>query len=78
VAAQHEKELLVSGGVVLIVLVDDEVAGSAGRPSSHSERGDAQVMSDRPIMTACVAEFLDLVQMRNRVNSHGLVRPSHE
>jgi hypothetical protein len=26
VAAQHEKELLVSGGIILVVLVDDEVA----------------------------------------------------
>jgi hypothetical protein len=32
-------------------------------------------VSDRPIVTAHVAEFLDLVQMRNRVVSHGLVLP---
>src|SRR5215831_15534996 len=74
VAAQHEKEFLVSGGVILVVLVYDEVTHSTGRPSSHSERRDAQVVSDRPIVTACVRKFLDLVQMRNRVTSHG---PTH-
>ena len=69
--AQHEKEFLVSGWVVLVVLVDDAVTCSIGRPSSHSERCDPQVMSDRPIVAPCVCELLDLVQMRNRVTSHG-------
>jgi len=59
VTAQHKKELLVSGGVILVVLVDDEVARSAGRPSSYSERRDAQFMPDRPIVTARVSKFLD-------------------
>ena len=75
VAAQHEKELLVRSGVVLCVLVDDEVARGTGRPSSYSERRDTQVVSDRPIVTACVAEFLNIVQMRDLVTNHGLVRP---
>jgi hypothetical protein len=74
-AAQHKKELLVSTGVVLIMLVNDPIARGARRPSSHSEGRDAQVMPDWPIVTACIAEFLDLVQMRNRVISHGLVLP---
>jgi hypothetical protein len=75
-AAQHKKELLVSTGVVLVVLVNDPIARGARSPSSHSEGRDAQVMPDWPIVTACIAEFLDLVQMRNRVISHGLVLPS--
>jgi hypothetical protein len=76
VAAQDEKEFLVSGGVVLVVLVDDGVARGVGSPSSHTERRDAQLVPDRPIVTACVLEFLDSVQMRNHVTSHGLVRLS--
>jgi hypothetical protein len=79
VAAHDEKELLVSGGIVLVVLVDDGVARRTGRPSGHPERRDAQVVPDRPVVTACVRKFLDLVQMRNRVTSHGppivVVRP---
>jgi hypothetical protein len=71
VPAQHEKELLVSGGVTLVVLVDDQVARRTGRPGSHSERRDAQAVPDRPVMTAYVGKFLDLVQMRNQVTSHG-------
>jgi hypothetical protein len=47
------------------VLVDDEGARGTGRPSSYSKRRDAQVVANRPIVTACVAEFLDIVQMRN-------------
>src|SRR5262249_20877792 len=74
VAAQHEKELLVSGGVILVVLVDDEVARRMGRPGGHSERRYAQVVPDRPIVTADVRKFLDLVQMRNRIPSH---RPTY-
>src|SRR4029077_10289832 len=73
VAAEHEKELLVSGGVILVVLVNDEVTRRTGRPGSHSERRDAQMVSDRPVVTADVRKFLDLVQMRNRVTSHGLI-----
>ena len=74
VAAQHEKELLVSGGVVLVVLVDDGVARDMGRPSRHSERRDAQVVPDRPVVAPDVLELLDLVQMCNRVTSHGTHR----
>jgi hypothetical protein len=46
-----------------------------GDPRRHAERRDAQVMSDRPKVTAGVGEFLDLVQTRNRVSSHGLPLP---
>jgi hypothetical protein len=35
-------------------------------------------VSDRPIVTACVAEFLDIVQMRNRVTDHGSPSPPTE
>jgi hypothetical protein len=76
VAAQHQEELLISGGVALVVLVDDALARRACRPSSHSKRRDAQVVSNRPIMTACVGEILDLVQLRDRVTSHGPSVPS--
>ena len=54
------------------MLVNDAVARRARSPSSHSEGRDAQVVPDRPIVTTCIAEFLDLVQMRNRIISHGL------
>src|SRR5262249_58112300 len=70
VAAHHKEELLVSGGVILVVLVDDKIACGAGCPGGHSERRDAQMVPDRPIVTACVRKLLDLVQMRNRVTSH--------
>src|SRR6266545_5536423 len=75
VAAQDEEQLLVCCRVALVVLVDDEVSRCMGSPGGHSERGDAQVVSDRPIVTACVVKFLDLVQMRNRVCSHGPALP---
>ena len=57
VAAQHEKQLLVRGAVALVVLANDEVTRRAGRPGSRSERCDAQVVQDRPVVTACVREF---------------------
>ena len=75
VAAQHEKELLVRGGVALVVLVDDEVSSCTRSPSSHSERRDTEVVSDRQIATAGVVKFLYPVQMRNRVSSHGPAFP---
>lgn len=52
---EHEKELRVSGGVVLVVLVNDEIARGMGGPGSRSERRNAQVVSDRPIVTARVS-----------------------
>jgi hypothetical protein len=70
VASQHEEELLVCGGVALVVLVDDQVARSTGRPCGNTERRDAEVVSDRPVVTAPVRKLVDLVQMRNRVTSH--------
>ena len=70
VASQHEEELLVCGGVALVVLVDDQVARGMGSPSGNPERRDAEVVSDRPVVTAPVRELVDLVQMRNRVTSH--------
>src|SRR5215831_2977120 len=67
VAAQHEKELLVGGRIAFLVLVDDEVARGAGCQGSHSERRDAQVLPYRRVVTSCVREFVDLVEMSNSV-----------
>jgi hypothetical protein len=66
-AAQHKKELLVSTWVVLVVLVNDPIARGVRSPSSHSEGRDAQVMPDWPIVTACIAEFLDLKRRHDPV-----------
>jgi hypothetical protein len=54
VASQHEEELLVCGGVALVVLVDDEVALGTRCPGGNTERRDAEMVSDRPVVAGLV------------------------
>ena len=71
VPSQHEVELLVRIGLGLVVLVDEPVAGGAGGPRVHAERGDPEVMAHRPVRAAPVVQLLDLVELRNLVRHSG-------
>jgi hypothetical protein len=51
---------------------DLQARPGVARLGSRSERRNAEVVPDRPIVTARVRELLDLVQPRNRIPSHGL------
>jgi hypothetical protein len=70
VAPQYEEELLVRSGIAGVMLVDDLVTRGTSGPGGNTERCDAEVVSDRPVVTAPVRKLVDLVQMRNRVSSH--------
>src|SRR5207302_7826988 len=62
-AFEHQVELLLGVvAVVLVVLVDDPVAGIARRPRVDPEGRDAEVMPDGPPRAATVGRLLDLVQ----------------
>src|SRR5262249_4217503 len=70
VPAQHEVELLVAAVALFAVLVDDPVAGVAGRPGVDPEGLDAHVVADRPPRAAPVSHLLDLVELRDLVAAH--------
>ena len=74
-SSHDEEELLVRRRVALVVLVDDQFARGTGRPRGGAERRDAEVVPDRPVVTAPVDQLVDLIQMRNRVTTH--VMPLH-
>src|SRR5688572_23749035 len=69
-AAYHEEQLLVGGRIARIVFVDHEVTGRAGRPHAGAECRKPQMEAYRPVVTACVVELLDLVQVRRLPTSH--------
>ena len=66
---RDEVELLVPV-ICLVVLVDEPVTGSAGRPRRSAEGGDPQVVAHGAVGRAPVVDLLDLVQVCNRVVDH--------
>src|SRR6478735_10333555 len=67
-AGVDEVELLVL--TLLVVLVDDPVAGVPGREGVHAERGDAEVMPHGPPRTAAVVDLVDLIDLGHGVVAH--------
>src|SRR5690606_34146378 len=57
VATQYNEELLIGGGVALIMLVDDRTSGRPGAPGRHPECRDAKAMSNRPVVALSVREL---------------------
>src|SRR5512132_2419726 len=68
-APGHDVELLVSG--IFLVLVDQPIARRLGRPGVHTERGDAEVMTDGPYRALTDRlELADVVDVIDRPVSH--------
>src|SRR4051794_29050680 len=68
--ALNDIELLVLP--VLVVLVDDAVAGRVARPRVHAKRRDAELVPNGPVGAAAVTCLLNLRDVRNGKFGHGL------
>src|SRR5581483_7883609 len=72
VPARDDVELLVGRllALLLLVLVDDPVAGVVRRPGRDTERADAEVVPHRLHRAASVLQHRNLVDVRDRVSAH--------
>jgi len=67
-AALDEIQLLLAvAGLVLVVLVDDAVAGPVAGPGVDPERPDIEVLAYRPKRAASIRDLVDLVEMGDGV-----------